>query len=490
MALKKKPMKPKPKASPSSPPRGHSNGTSTSTSSVAPKSTLLPTIFAAIIAFMGGVLTPPSLHAYREGMVGMSNSLDSSISQNLIPQVPCSKIDDYLHAIPVHGLHVICVEPISVGVDGKEIPDIHESQRNLAQSNALRFTLYKGSHAGPLKRRVVVKSQGQGIKSISWHEVKMNLIIELLLVPEGKTQQPWAVFTALGDRIVGANDNPSTGNGPGSNSHVMDTIATSGVIVVSQGGNWVWPGVREGFERTIQLAPSKSAPTKKPRNITIETLSLKPLVVSVKGFLSEEECDYIAEKAGPSMRYSAVSLKDADKGRPSSDWRTSQSTFLSASDDPILKDIEYRTASLTRVPHSHQEYVQVLRYGTDEKYDAHHDYFDPRAYKSDQNTLRLIENGKKNRFATVFWYLTDVNDGGHTIFPRAGGLPPVRNHADCSRGLKVQPQKGKVVIFYSLDAAGGLDEYSLHGACPVGENNVKWAANKWIWNAPMNYVKP
>jgi len=188
------------------------------------------------------------------------------------------------------------------------------------------------------------------------------------------------------------------------------------------------------------------------------------------------------------MKYSGVSLKDADKGRPASDWRTSQSTFLNAGNDAILKNIEHRTASLTRVPRTHQEYVQVLRYGTNEKYDAHHDYFDPRSYRSDPNTLNLIQHGKRNRFATVFWYLTTVDEGGHTIFPRAGGLPPVRSHSDCSKGLKVQPQKGKVIIFYSLDATGAMDELSLHGACPVGENNVKWAANKWIWNAPMSFV--
>lgn len=111
------------------------------------------------------------------------------------------------------------------------------------------------------------------------------------------------------------------------------------------------------------------------------------------------------------MKYSGVSLKDADKGRPASDWRTSQSTFLNAGNDAILKNIEHRTASLTRVPRTHQEYVQVLRYGTNEKYDAHHDYFDPRSYRSDPNTLNLIQHGKRNRFATVFWYLTTVDEG-------------------------------------------------------------------------------
>jgi prolyl 4-hydroxylase len=70
----------------------------------------------------------------------------------------------------------------------------------------------------------------------------------------------------------------------------------------------------------------------------------------------------------------------------------------------------------------------------------------------------------------------------------AGGLREL-SYTDCSSGLKVKPQKGKVIIFYSLDASGARDPSSLHGACPVGEGNVKWAANKWIWNAPMGYVQ-
>jgi len=58
---------------------------------------------------------------------------------------------------------------------------------------------------------------------------------------------------------------------------------------------------------------------------------------------------------------------------------------------------------------------------------------------------------------------------------------------DCTRGLKVKPEMGKVIIFYSLHANGVEDEYSLHGACPVIAG-TKWAANKWVWNAPMGYI--
>ena len=36
-------------------------------------------------------------------------------------------------------------------------------------------------------------------------------------------------------------------------------------------------------------------------------------------------------------------------------------------------------------------------------------------------------------------------------------------------------------IFYSLYADGYMDSHSLHAACPVGQNQIKYAANKWIW---------
>ena len=52
---------------------------------------------------------------------------------------------------------------------------------------------------------------------------------------------------------------------------------------------------------------------------------------------------------------------------------------------------------------------------------------------------------------------------------------------------KVKPEKGKVIIFYSLLADGTGDHYSLHGACPV-EEGIKWAANKWVWNDKMQFV--
>lgn len=55
----------------------------------------------------------------------------------------------------------------------------------------------------------------------------------------------------------------------------------------------------------------------------------------------------------------------------------------------------------------------------------------------------------------------------------------------CTQGLKVSPEKGKVIMFYSLTADGKIDKHSLHGSCPVIGQKEKWAANKWVWSSPM-----
>jgi prolyl 4-hydroxylase len=77
-------------------------------------------------------------------------------------------------------------------------------------------------------------------------------------------------------------------------------------------------------------------------------------------------------------------------------------------------------------------------------------------------------NGRRNRMATVFWYLSDVQEGGETIFPRFNHSRE-KSSTDCETGLKVKPEAGKVIIFYSMTPDGRTDSSSLHGACPVKE---------------------
>ena len=175
---------------------------------------------------------------------------------------------------------------------------------------------------------------------------------------------------------------------------------------------------------------------------------------------------------------------------------------------------------------SFEPLAQVLRYEHMEHYSAHHDYFDPAAYASNQGMLESVEHGARNRLMTVFFYLTNVSKGGATNFPRAAtarrpnGGPQPMDYFDCSNGISVYPREGKVrvraqspaplctitrswvatscvlmlghlsqvIIFYSMHADGSLDEFSLHGGCDVLDpDEIKWSANFWLWNKPYQF---
>ena len=255
-----------------------------------------------------------------------------------------------------------------------------------------------------------------------------------------------------------------------------------GMILAFEGGSFLWPGVRVGFLRNMTF-PLTDAP---PMKLQIETRSLQPLVVEISSFLDEKDCQHIIDKALPHIEKSAVKHMDHDVGKPDAEWRTS-STYFMPSDDDVLRNIDNRVSALTLIRKSHQELVQILRYEQGEKYVGHTDYFDVELYAKNQQIQQMTKQGLFNRLATVFFYLTDVEEGGQTNFPRTDGLPQPRDFSDCSKGISVYPRRGRIIIFYSLHPSGETDEYSLHAGCEV-KSGIKWSANKWIWNKPMDYI--
>jgi prolyl 4-hydroxylase len=445
------------------------------TSSERPQSSfahLVVPAMVALLAFAVGVAVPPFLMWMRlieptssrmferRILTGNNNDVVGRSDQNT-PRYPCTstRLEEYLHAEFVPGFHIICLE---VAADNLNVQTYQGGLRS--KQIDLTFAM-----------------------PVAWDALKTELMQALNVRSADDMHQPWAFFAPHGQRVL---DETEDEDQVGSLS--LSLASQLGMVLLYQGGQFLWPGVRVGFQRHVDLysimpVGSPDFPNKNT-TVTLETLSLKPLVLSVQGFLTPEECQYIQDKATPTMKYSDVVLMDHDKGRPASDFRTSQTTFLSATSDDTLTDIDYRTASLVRIARNHQEPVQLLRYGKTEKYSAHHDFFSPELYQSDASTLRLIQNGRRNRMVTVFWYLSDVAEGGHTVFPRSDGARE-SSPEDCESGLKVRPETGKVIIFYSMTFDGSTDPNSLHGACPVKEG-IKWAANKWVWNEPMRYVRP
>lgn len=394
-------------------------------------------IAVAVFALIAGILTVPMWRILHIERSQLSPEKPPSISQSMPPiEFPCTHetLAQYLHDFPVPGLHVVCYQDQTL-------------------------TFYENAQY-PSNLPTTVDA----LHVSNWDHLRELLIENLHLRPSDELHQPWATFNPVGQRILSETDDG-------------ENTIHEGMYLVFQGGQWIWPGVRKGFQRIIRLDET--------RNATLETLSLHPLVLSVEGFLSLEECDEIKIAASPTMKYSGVALMDKDQGRPASDFRTSQTTFLQGHRHPFLNAINQRTADLVRLPVTYQEQLQVLRYGQTEKYDSHHDFFDPKLYQQDPGMQMLTQKGRRNRMITVLWYLSTVEEGGETVFPLYDKGPlDFPKEKECEIGLRVRPEAGKVIVFYSLTPDGALDPYSLHGACPV-KQGVKWAANKWVWSAPL-----
>jgi prolyl 4-hydroxylase len=243
-----------------------------------------------------------------------------------------------------------------------------------------------------------------------WNEfIKHDIVSHHLKVQNHMVSntQPWAFFSTTGQWIAGELDGSTTttklNHRHDARMYTWDLLKKHGMVLLYEGGNWMWPGVRIGYSRMVEVDAFRNDSTHNNSTmaVEIETLSLQPLVVSVKNFITMDECHYIQTIAQPYMEYSQVTLMDKDEGRPASDFRTSRSTFLEAGKDFVLNALENRTASLTRIPKNHQELTQILRYGHGEEYLAHLDWFDKRMYQNDKYTMELIEDGERNRLATV-----------------------------------------------------------------------------------------
>lgn len=71
---------------------------------------------------------------------------------------------------------------------------------------------------------------------------------------------------------------------------------------------------------------------------------------------------------------------------------------------------------------------------------------------------------------TFMIYLSNVEAGGHTIFPQAG--------------IFVPPKEGDALFWYNLGTRENYDSRIFHLGCPVAYGN-KWIANKWVKLLPQ-----
>jgi hypothetical protein len=322
--------------------------------------TLPVAVLLFLLSFAMGVLTPPFLSLVVvmntdsirtskyviEKLLPSSWGVSSQLKAELHGRGGCIRenLADFLHEGAVPGLHTVCVVAEGQGYD-------------------IALTMYPGSQVNNSFTRKT-HNNWEVFRALLTEELNLKFYNEFTK----ETTEKWTIYTPNGDKIVSVQELISVSSETYSRG-IMEKIIQEGMVLIYQGGAFVWPGVRTGFERNIKLDvpiltnDNVDVKVQQQYYVTLKTLSLTPLVISVENFLTKSECDHIKTQATPRMRYSDVSLMDKDKGKAASEFRTSQSTFLPSKSDLILQNIDQRVASLTRLPRDHQEMVQVLRYG-------------------------------------------------------------------------------------------------------------------------------
>lgn len=207
-------------------------------------------------------------------------------------------------------------------------------------------------------------------------------------------------------------------------------------------------------------------------SIPFQVLSWIPRVLYFPYFATAEQCLSIIEAAKRDLLPSTLALRAGETKENTQGIRTSSGMFISASEDKagVLDAIEEKIAKATMIPRSHGEAFNILRYELGQRYLSHYDAFNPAEYGPQ----------KSQRVASFLLYLSDVEEGGETMFPFENGMNMDigYDYQQCI-GLKVQPRRGDGLLFYSVFPNGTIDLASLHGSCPVIRGE-KWVATKWI----------
>ena len=288
------------------------------------------------------------------------------------------------------------------------------------------------------------------------------------------------------------------------------------------GTHFQWPSVRVGYKRPVTGLVGGTGVQVELETLTEPGTSVDPRVFYVHNFLSPDEAQAFVDfstsdnnpyKMAPSTGGTHKAWNQGGSGATLK-TRTSMNAFdVTTKLSYEIKKRAFRLLRMGAYRENMADGIQILRYELGQAYGDHHDYF-PRV-QSDDHAWDPSKGGS-NRFATVFLYLSDVEFGGQTVFPKSQKLTSEKSEelvrrlgeapseemlkelvkeagldenswedkliTKCYEQFAVPPRKGDAILFYSQTPDGDLDPASLHGACPVLKG-TKWGANLWVWNA-------
>lgn len=171
----------------------------------------------------------------------------------------------------------------------------------------------------------------------------------------------------------------------------------------------------------------------------------KPLIFSIKNFLTPEECnDFLNNK---NLEFEPSSSFDYETNSSQySSHRTSSTCFdqyeiaiiLRQKAIEIVKDY-FKGSDLTL---EHAENTQFLKYQVGQQFKAHYDFFNHIDVTASEN----------ERWSTVIFYLNDDFESGETYFPKLN--------------LKIKPEKG-MILFFEYQHDYKTNTLTLHEGLPV-----------------------
>ncbi|KAL6848093.1 hypothetical protein ACP4OV_022221 [Aristida adscensionis] len=203
-------------------------------------------------------------------------------------------------------------------------------------------------------------------------------------------------------------------------------------------------------------------------------LSWRPRVFLYEGFLSDMECDYLVSMARGKME-SPLVVKDGTRNSSQSNIDASIKVYLADSEDTTVSKIEERISAWSFLPKDYGENMQIFMYGVN---------------RSENKNYEPVSGSSNDRLVTILMYLSDVKQGGETVFPRSelkrtqGGQEAP---SECA-GYAVQPVKGNAILLFNSKLDGLADSDSQYGVCAVLQGE-EWLAIKHIYSRRVDTPK-
>ena len=200
----------------------------------------------------------------------------------------------------------------------------------------------------------------------------------------------------------------------------------------------------------------------------MNTLSNNPYLYTIDNFLTNKECNFIIRVSKDNMKDAGVSVMN--KGEFISGeykGRTNSSYWMAIDKYQETLKIAKKIADQINCNYEHFEAYQVIHYNVSEEYKYHYDAYD----NNDKEKYEKYcggPHGRGNRLRTVLVYLNDVEEGGGTGFDKLS-----------DKEIKVNPKKGRMVVFDNLNDDGTLNIKSRHAGLPIIKGE-KWAFNLWL----------